>query len=129
MDYEIDNLTIILLITFASLLIYLRFFSLSSPLVHPLLLGKQSEVSSVRRNGESGIYRSFATGQGSPVSVTYRMSTCMKSEKCQDEMTDMLVVYNQACKYVQDYQGCNSETHRIRDRCCSALYPRRIGEY
>lgn len=71
MELEIDNLTVGLLAALASLLIYFRFFTAHTPLVHPLLLGKQSDVSSVRRKGETGIYRSFATGQGSPVSCPY----------------------------------------------------------
>ncbi len=69
MSFEIDNTTVALLVILASLLLYSRFFSSVSPLVHPLLLGKQSEVSAVRRKGETGIYRSFATGQGSPVRI------------------------------------------------------------
>ncbi|WVR03122.1 hypothetical protein IAU60_000112 [Kwoniella sp. DSM 27419] len=68
-DYEIDNLTVLLLTTLAILAIYHRFFSTPQPLVHPLLLGKQSEVSAVRKRGETGIYRSWATGQGAPLTV------------------------------------------------------------
>jgi long-chain acyl-CoA synthetase len=69
MPFAIDNTTLALLGVLAALLLYIRFFALPSPLVHPLLLGKQSDVSAVRRKGETGIYRSFATGQGSPVSL------------------------------------------------------------
>lgn len=67
-DFDVDNLTVILLSVLAALLVYLRFFSRPEPLVHPLLLGKQSEVSKVRQEGETGIYRSWATGQDTPVS-------------------------------------------------------------
>lgn len=66
-DFNIDNLTVILLALLAALAIYHRFFSAPSPLVHPLLLSKQSEVSAVRKSGGTGIYRSWATGQGTPV--------------------------------------------------------------
>ncbi|WVW81314.1 hypothetical protein I302_103305 [Kwoniella bestiolae CBS 10118] len=69
MDIEIDNLTVILLFLLATLAIYHRFFSTPQPLVHPLLLGKQSEVSQVRKSGETGVYRSWATGQGAPLTV------------------------------------------------------------
>lgn len=76
MEFVIDNTTLLLLGVLAFVAVYLRFFSHPTPLVHPLLLGKQSDVSAVRRKGESGVYRSFATGQGSPVSclllVAYR---------------------------------------------------------
>lgn len=68
-DFNIDNLTVILLALLAALAIYHRFFSAPSPLVHPLLLSKQSEVSAVRKGGETGIYRSWATGQGTPLTV------------------------------------------------------------
>jgi long-chain acyl-CoA synthetase len=67
MPLQIDNLTLLLLALFLAVLLYSR-FSRPSPLVHPLLLGKQSEVSAVRKEGETGVYRSFATGQGTPVS-------------------------------------------------------------
>ncbi len=65
---EVTNVTLILLGVFTSLLIYHRFFATPNPLVHPLLLGKQSDVGNVRKPGETGVYRSWATGQGSPVS-------------------------------------------------------------
>lgn len=67
MDVEVDNLSVVLLSILAGLLVYLRFFSRPEPLVHPLLLGKQSEVSKVRQQGETGVYRSWATGQDTPV--------------------------------------------------------------
>lgn len=70
MDFQIDNLAVALLLVLSILGIYHRYFSAPTPLVHPLLLGKQSDVSSVRRPGETGVYRSFATGQGSPVRLS-----------------------------------------------------------
>ena len=73
-DVEVDNLSVLLLSILAGLLVYLRFFSRPEPLVHPLLLGKQSEVSKVRQEGETGVYRSWATGQDTPVrSRTFRV--------------------------------------------------------
>jgi long-chain acyl-CoA synthetase len=65
--FEIDNTTIALLSILLILIVYLRLFSKPEPLVHPLLLGKQSEVSNIRKEGETGVYRSWATGQGTPV--------------------------------------------------------------
>jgi long-chain acyl-CoA synthetase len=65
--FEIDNTTIALLSALLVLIVYLRLFSKPEPLVHPLLLGKQSEVSNIRKEGETGVYRSWATGQGTPV--------------------------------------------------------------
>lgn len=77
MSLDIDNTTLTLLAVLASLLIYHRFFSTPYPLVHPLLLGKQSDVSHVRKKNETGVYRSFATSQGSPVStLPFTMNDC-----------------------------------------------------
>ena len=67
-NYTIDNLTIVLLTVIAGLALYHRFFTTPTPLVHPLLLGQQSAVSAIRKDGESGVYRNWATGQGAPVS-------------------------------------------------------------
>lgn len=80
-DFNIDNLTVILLALLAALAIYHRFFSVPSPLVHPLLLSKQSEVSAVRKSGETGIYRSWATGQGTPVSQII-LRLCDEANRC-----------------------------------------------
>lgn len=70
-QFRIDNTTIGLLAMLVGVLLYSR-FSRPTPLVHPLLLGKQSEVSNVRKKGETGVYRSFATGQGTPVRCPLR---------------------------------------------------------
>lgn len=67
MDIEIDNLTLLLLLLLAGLLVYQRFFQ-PSPLVHSLQLGGQAAPAQVRQPGESPTYRSWATGQGTPVS-------------------------------------------------------------
>lgn len=64
----ITDLSLGLLVGTIVLGVYLKYFSRPLPLVHPLLLGKQSDVSQTRNHGESGVYRSWATGHGSPVS-------------------------------------------------------------
>lgn len=65
--FSMDNTTVVLLSLLLIVLLYIRFFSAATPLAHPLLLGKQSEVSSTRAKGQSGIYRSWATGLDTPV--------------------------------------------------------------
>jgi len=65
----LTDLSLGLLVSTILLGVYLKYFSRPLPLVHPLLLGKQSEVSQTRNQGESGVYRSWATGHGSPVSL------------------------------------------------------------
>jgi long-chain acyl-CoA synthetase len=42
-------------------------------LVHPLLLQKQSDVSQTRKEGESAVYRNWATGHGTPVRPSRRL--------------------------------------------------------
>lgn len=61
-----DELTLIL----ASLLIpavALYYWARPSSLVHPLLLGRQSEATRVRNAGESATYRNYGTGFLGPV--------------------------------------------------------------
>lgn len=68
MAFELDNLSLALLAVLAVLALYHRFFSSPTPLVHTLLLGRQAEPSKVRKTGQSAVYRSWATGQDTPVS-------------------------------------------------------------
>lgn len=37
-------------------------FLTPQPLVHPILLGRQSDVERVRKPGESAVYRNYGTG-------------------------------------------------------------------
>lgn len=71
MDLQVDNLTLLLLAILAGLLIYQRFGKPSS-LVHSLQLGGQAAPAQVRQPGESPTYRSWATGQGTPVRIIDR---------------------------------------------------------
>ena len=79
LEYEIDNLTLALLLGIVATLLYSR-ISKPSALAHPLLLGRQAEVSAVRKEGESGVYRSFATGHGTPVSLRLHHATCLTAD-------------------------------------------------
>ena len=60
--------SLVLLTIIIGLSLYSKYFSGYTPLVHPLLLQKQSDVSQTRKQGESAIYRNWATGHGTPVS-------------------------------------------------------------
>lgn len=68
MDIQVDNLTLLLLAVLAVLLVYQR-LSTPNSLVHSLQLGGQAAPSHVRQPGESPTYRSWATGQGTPVRI------------------------------------------------------------
>jgi len=65
---EVDALTILLTITIAVVLGYIR-FSKSEPDVHPLLLQQQASVTPIRSQGESAIHRSKSVPHGSPLST------------------------------------------------------------
>jgi long-chain acyl-CoA synthetase len=56
-----DDLTILLGLVSASIFLLSNFYKPQS-LVHPILLGRQSDVSRVRNPGESAVYRSYGTG-------------------------------------------------------------------
>lgn len=72
MDFEIDNLTVLLLAVLVILALYQRFWG-AAPMVPPLMLGTQSAPASVRQPGESPMYRSWATGQATPVCARPRL--------------------------------------------------------
>ncbi|CED84649.1 hypothetical protein [Phaffia rhodozyma] len=65
----LSDVSLILLSITVCMAAYLKYFSRPSPLVHPLLLGKQSDLSATREKNQSGIYRNWATGHGSPLSL------------------------------------------------------------
>ncbi|KAJ3829994.1 hypothetical protein F5880DRAFT_1518298 [Lentinula raphanica] len=67
MAFSISNLLVtddltILLGLIAGTVFLLRTFYRPQPLVHPILLGRQSEVAKVRNPGESAVYRNYGTG-------------------------------------------------------------------
>ncbi|KAK7466955.1 hypothetical protein VKT23_004019 [Stygiomarasmius scandens] len=61
-DYLVtDDLTILLGLIAATVFL-LHTFNKPQPLVHPILLGRQSDVARVRNPGESAVYRNYGTG-------------------------------------------------------------------
>ena len=61
-DYLVtDDLTIILGLVAAGLFLLHNLYKPQS-LVHPILLGRQSDVARVRNSGESALYRNYGTG-------------------------------------------------------------------
>lgn len=61
-DYLVtDDLTIILGLVGAGLFLLHNLYRPQS-LVHPILLGRQSDVARVRNPGESALYRNYGTG-------------------------------------------------------------------
>jgi len=56
-----DDLTVLLGLTTASIFLLYNLYKPQS-LVHPILLGRQSDVARVRMPGESAVHRNYATG-------------------------------------------------------------------
>ena len=69
-----DNGTIALGVGLVAAL-FLGNYLFPQSLVHPLLLGRQSDVERVRRKGESAIYRNYSTGlMGRVCAILYNES-------------------------------------------------------
>lgn len=68
-----SDTSLVLLTTIIVISLYTKYFSGYTPLVHPLLLQKQSDVSQTRKEGESAVYRNWETGHGTPVSLKERL--------------------------------------------------------
>lgn len=61
-DYLVtDDLTILLGLIAATVFLLNNLYK-PQPLVHPILLGRQSDVGRVRNAGESAVYRNYGTG-------------------------------------------------------------------
>jgi len=61
-DYLVtDDLTILLGVIGATVFLLQNLYK-PQPLVHPILLGRQSDTGRVRHSGESAIYRNYGTG-------------------------------------------------------------------
>jgi hypothetical protein len=56
-----DDLTILLGLIAATIFLLNNLYK-PQPLVHPILLGRQSDVARVRHPGESAVYRNYGTG-------------------------------------------------------------------
>ncbi|KZT44133.1 hypothetical protein SISSUDRAFT_977041 [Sistotremastrum suecicum HHB10207 ss-3] len=63
-----DTLTFILGAGFLGTLVFTK-WAFPSSLVHPILLGRQSDVGRVRKQGESAIYRNYGVGHGGRLPV------------------------------------------------------------
>jgi long-chain acyl-CoA synthetase len=61
-DYIVTDDLTVLLVLIAVTILLLRSVYTPQPLVHPILLGRQSDVARVRFPGESAVYRNYGTG-------------------------------------------------------------------
>lgn len=74
-DYLVtDDLTVILGLAAAGLFLLHNLYKPQS-LVHPILLGRQSDVARVRHPGESAVYRNYTTGMMGRVCLMTIVST------------------------------------------------------
>ena len=65
-----DDLTVLLGLSAAALFLLQNSYK-PQPLVHPILLGRQSDVAPVRNPSESAVYRNYSTSAMGRVSTTY----------------------------------------------------------
>ena len=85
-----DDLTILLGVVTASIFLLSNLYKPQS-LVHPILLGRQSDVSRVRNPGESAVYRYYGTGIMGRVSCTFHSKLRKQTE------SEMDVVPHSSC--------------------------------
>jgi len=66
-----DDLTVLLSLIAATVFLVNNLYK-PQPLVHPILLGRQSDVGRARNPGESAVYRNYGTGlTGRVCIITY----------------------------------------------------------
>ena len=65
-----DEATVLLGLVAGTLFLLYSFYR-PQPLLHPILLGRQSDVGRVRNAGESAVYRNYGTGLMGRVSTLY----------------------------------------------------------
>lgn len=68
-----DDLTVLLGLVAATVFLLNNLYK-PQPLVHPILLGRQSDVGRARFPGESAIYRNYSTGLMGRVCLDYAVS-------------------------------------------------------
>ena len=64
-----DDLTVLLGLSAAAVFLLQNLYK-PQPLVHPILLGRQSDVAPVRNPSESAVYRNYSTSTMGRVSIT-----------------------------------------------------------
>ena len=75
-----DDLTVLLGLSAAALFLLQNLYK-PQPLVHPILLGRQSDVAPVRNPNESAVYRNYSTSAMGRVSkTTFRFSLLLTTE-------------------------------------------------
>lgn len=70
-----DDLTVLLGLTTASIFLLYNLYK-PQPLVHPILLGRQSDVARVRMPKESAVHRNYSTGLMGRVRVHSYLVAC-----------------------------------------------------
>jgi long-chain acyl-CoA synthetase len=63
-----DDLTVLLGLVGVTVFLLSNLYR-PQPLLHPLILGRQSDVSRVRNKDESAVYRNYSTGSQSRVCI------------------------------------------------------------
>jgi hypothetical protein len=75
-EYLVTDDTTILLGLIAATVFLLNNLYKPQPLVHPILLGRQSDAARVRNPGESAVYRNYGTGLMGRVRLLHDLVGC-----------------------------------------------------
>jgi long-chain acyl-CoA synthetase len=78
---QTDDLTVALGLSLAAVFLLGSYLAPQS-LVHPILLGRQSDVERVRKPGESAVYRNYGTGLSGRVRSLWMRRITLDADWC-----------------------------------------------
>ena len=81
LNFRVDDLTILLLLISATLFLLTNLYK-PQALVHPIVLGRQSDVGRARNPKESAVYRNYGTGLLGRVSLRFLLALWDSSWDC-----------------------------------------------
>jgi hypothetical protein len=96
-----DDLTILLGLIGATVFLLHNLYK-PQPLVHPILLGRQSDVARVRNPGESAVYRNYGTGLMGRVSSSISILISFPTLKSSTHLPLLRFVVP-----IETFQGCS----------------------
>lgn len=112
-DYLVtDDLTILLGLIAATVFLVNNLYK-PQPLVHPILLGRQSDVGRARNPGESAVYRNYGTGLMGRVRTLSRRVWCGRFA---DELDSSRFALTRMCISWQTLSGRRLKGHELSGR-------------
>jgi long-chain acyl-CoA synthetase len=104
---EYNDLTLVLGLATISLYLYKQILH-PVPLAHPLLLGRQSDVSKVRDPGESACFRNYGVGHGGPLPTRPRRDVQWIFDLIRDDFTEERYLWSTKVGMSHFYQLASS---------------------